>query len=784
MSRFSSALVTLAAMVSLTPSSSVAAPQSPPFKVVRLPPAPPRYGEPPPSWLVPRAFVPGTTAPLGLLAGTLRSADASAVWTLSLRDATQKRTATLGALEPPAQRTSPVLAEGTISVPSWPDGIYALEISGPGAKALAPVPVVLSTGYAPARAAALRALEAARAAAPHLDEIARTISLPSLEMALEEADAVWNDVTDLDRDLRFVLTELERTRAFAERLSHGDDPYRALTGIVYKAYRSEADGTLQPYGVRIPKAALDPEGRLRPTPLPLLVDLHGAWANHRLDMRRVFGRSNRPGESDHEASRNALPLPETDMLVATVYGRGELFGYDGLGEDDVLRVIEDVRRAYPVDADRIYLTGYSMGGEGTWSIGLRHPGLFAALVPVCAPVHGVSFQHRPAPFRALDDAAVQGLTSPEALAENALGLKVVIFHGDQDPVVSVESSRGMAERFRALGYLGKNVTYHELAGVGHEAWEPAYADGRVFRELAGVKREAFPTRVHLRTYSPRYGANAWVRVDALVRGGAAVVDGAQDGKGTFVLTTTNVRALTLRWEDRFLAPRTPLSVTLDGVSVFVGPASSPLSFARETRGGSGVWTRVAAPVSHPVPDHPASGLFAKSLPRGEAHIYVYGTKGQGEMTRASRLLAEALADFGDGAKFQATVRADVDVRPEDLRHRSVVLVGGARSNRLTARYAAAFPLRDDGKTLIAGTTRLEDADRAYRLVLPRPDAPAHFLLVLSGETVTSLANLRTWLVDEKPTFERPPETNTDYLVLDGRGQAVKIGAFRDDWTIP
>ena len=59
-------------------------------------------------------------------------------------------------------------------------------------------------------------------------------------------------------------------------------------------------------------------------------------------------------------------------------------GYDGLGYDDVMRVIADVRRAYPIDPERITLTGLSMGGGGTWAIGLRHPELFAALAPVCA----------------------------------------------------------------------------------------------------------------------------------------------------------------------------------------------------------------------------------------------------------------------------------------------------------------------------------------------------------------------------------------------------------------
>ena len=101
-------------------------------------------------------------------------------------------------------------------------------------------------------------------------------------------------------------------------------------------------------------------------------------------LRRVFGQGNRMGESDYEAVRNRVPLPDVGFLVVAPYGRGEIAGYNGVGENDVLRVLRDVRTAYNVDPDRIYLTGLSMGGGGTWHIGLRYPDLFAAIVPVCA----------------------------------------------------------------------------------------------------------------------------------------------------------------------------------------------------------------------------------------------------------------------------------------------------------------------------------------------------------------------------------------------------------------
>ena len=150
--------------------------------------------------------------------------------------------------------------------------------------------------------------------------------------------------------------------------------------MVVKAYHADSDGTLQPYALYVPRDYRPG----RPGGWPLVVALHGAFSDHRHNLRRVFGLDNRPGENDAEASRNELPLPDVPALVVSPYGRGELMGYDGLGGDDVMRVIADVRRAYDVDPDRISLTGLSMGGGGTWEIGLRHPELFAALAPVCA----------------------------------------------------------------------------------------------------------------------------------------------------------------------------------------------------------------------------------------------------------------------------------------------------------------------------------------------------------------------------------------------------------------
>ena len=139
-------------------------------------------------------------------------------------------------------------------------------------------------------------------------------------------------------------------------------------------------------------------------------------------------------------------------------------GYDGLGGDDVMRVLADVRRAYDVDPDCIspHRSIHGRGGD-SGQIGLRHPELFAAI----APVRGVTDVRKWMTADERDfydvDAALDVLL-PLALATNAAHMQVFIFHGGSDTVVPVTDSRRMVDRYRALGWLNKNVHYTEYPG--------------------------------------------------------------------------------------------------------------------------------------------------------------------------------------------------------------------------------------------------------------------------------------------------------------------------------
>lgn len=115
-------------------------------------------------------------------------------------------------------------------------------------------------------------------------------------------------------------------------------------------------------------------------------------------------------------------------------------------EEHIEEAIEETMEDYDVDRDRVYLTGLSMGGFGTWHYGADNAEEFAALVPICGGGN-------------VDDA--------EELAD----LPIWVFHGADDPVVSPEQSRTM---FEAIKAEGGDIRYTEFEDTGHNSWDKAY----------------------------------------------------------------------------------------------------------------------------------------------------------------------------------------------------------------------------------------------------------------------------------------------------------------------
>jgi predicted peptidase len=116
-----------------------------------------------------------------------------------------------------------------------------------------------------------------------------------------------------------------------------------------------------------------------------------------------------------------------------------------------IAVLEKSLKTLPVDKGRVYLTGLSMGGYGSWELAMRRPELFAAVAPVCGG-------------------------GDESQAAKLKNIPVWAAHGDADRVVWPIRSRRMYEAIKKAG--GKKSQYTEYTGVGHNSWTKFYADAK------------------------------------------------------------------------------------------------------------------------------------------------------------------------------------------------------------------------------------------------------------------------------------------------------------------
>lgn len=142
--------------------------------------------------------------------------------------------------------------------------------------------------------------------------------------------------------------------------------------------------------------------------------------------------------------------------------------WNGAVETMAMRALDDSIAAWHGDRQRLYLTGLSMGGYGSWQIAVDHPRMFAAAAIICGGIRhpndsaDLSLRGMPA-----------GTEDPYAWAAARVGaLPVWIFHGALDDVVPPQESRQM---FAALKARGDDVRYTEFATLNHGSWQAAYA---------------------------------------------------------------------------------------------------------------------------------------------------------------------------------------------------------------------------------------------------------------------------------------------------------------------
>ena len=127
---------------------------------------------------------------------------------------------------------------------------------------------------------------------------------------------------------------------------------------------------------------------------------------------------------------------------------------------ELTALLDEIVEKYKVDQDRIYVTGQSMGGFGTWSLAAHSPNRFAAIVPICGGGETI-------------------------WARRLANLPVWVFHGAKDPTVPLEMSEKMVESLKKRGGNPKFTVYPEAK---HDAWTETYANLELYEWLLQQKR--------------------------------------------------------------------------------------------------------------------------------------------------------------------------------------------------------------------------------------------------------------------------------------------------------
>jgi pimeloyl-ACP methyl ester carboxylesterase len=546
-----------------------------------------------------------------------------------------------------------------------------------------------------------------------------------------------------------------------------------------RTFISSIDGSVQYYAVR--PAAGEADGRPG-----LVLTLHGAG---------VEGR----GQAACYAARDWA------HVVAPTNRRPFGFDWEDWGRLDALEVLDLASTALGTDQRRTWLTGHSMGGHGTWNLGVHFPDRFAAIAPSAGWISFWSYTGAAA-YEDADpiDAVLRRAASASdtlALSRNYLHQGVYVLHGDRDDNVPVDQARTMR---RHLADYHADFAYYERPGAGHwwgnqcVDWPPLmeFLRGRTIPDARGVRNVEFVTA------SPGISATChWVTIESSQRSMIPsrieiVLDPAARA---FRGTTDNVERVAIdlsalaapetvvtgsgderREETRYvIEPGADLVVELDGQSLQV---PWPDGAARVDLARTGERWATAGPLDPARKGPHRAGPFKDAF--RHRFMLVYGTRGSAAENAwacaKARYDAETFGYRGNGA---VDVVADVDFDPGSAPDRGVILYGNADTNAAWPALLGASPVQVRDGAVTVGDRRIEGADLGVLLVRPRPDSDVACVAAVSG---SGLHGMR--LTDRLPYFVSGVGYPDVFVLgpeaLERGIEGVRAaGFFGSDWSI-
>lgn len=529
--------------------------------------------------------------------------------------------------------------------------------------------------------------------------------------------------------VRHTHEALATGQARAAELATGSTKWETAPGRKVLGYQSGVDESIQPFAVSLPaEFGKEPEKKW-----PLHVVLHGRGATLN-EVSFIHAHEDKP------------PVANSDWIQLDVFGRTNN-AYRWAGETDVFEALADVKRRYRIDERRIVLHGFSMGGAGSWHLGLHYPSLWCAVGPGAGFVNFYKYQKVEMPLPFYQDLALS-IYNPIDYALNAFDVPICTYGGEKDEQLA--ASTEMVERAANLGIEIKLIVG---PGMGHAFHPESQKEFMAFHhERQAVGRAVFPgpRAVKFTTRTLKYNTCEWVTIEEMIEPyRETLVEAEVEPAGEVVkVKTKNVAVLQL-------ARDVAEAVELDGDRLELAQAAEGLLPGVFYEYSGSHWSVMSYNASLAFPRnsdirkrHNLQGPIDDAFMQPFVCVRPTGTPWNTEHAAWSNWTLERFtSEFDKWLRGRPQVVNDSEVTEELLLSKNLILFGDPGSNSVLARVVPRLPIRWTKSELGVFGEKYDPATHAVSLIYPNPESPRRYVVVNSGHTfhATDFKNSNAWL---------------------------------------
>jgi dienelactone hydrolase len=493
-----------------------------------------------------------------------------------------------------------------------------------------------------------------------------------------------------------------------------------------------------------------------------------------------------------EASGQVDAYKQKDWAFVVAPTNRRRFGFDwqDWGRLDALEVLDQVKKSFPIDTNKVYLTGHSMGGHGVWHIALTHSDLFAAAAPEAGwssfQLYVPWFLQKSYLFAEPQQIGIRDMSLREDITpnfiENALNLPLFIYQGGSDNDVPPVHARLFVELLDKLGY---EYQYKELPGKGH--WFEVDTvnhivcvdDPEVMEFLKAKTRNPYPKHVIFKTTDlGQNNKNYWVEIDQQEKPLFESQIEAEIKGNRIEINAKNISQFTISLSDKLL-PYGTISFSINGKEIpYIFNKSRTFSFSK-----IGNKFQIGE-LQHRVLKKTSQFYGPIKQAYFSPFVLVYGTKGDSATTELifhqAGLEATRWWERGNGL---TEIIADTEVTKEIMDDYNLILFGGPDENFITSRINYRLPIKVKNGEVLFGGKKIQGSQIALEFIYPNPLNPKKFVFVHEGNDLSGLS-----LSDFFNTIYSGAGL-PDFIIFDeqvkqkGWGGVICAGFFDSDWKI-